>query len=278
MSEMTFDMTASIVLYNNNRELVERAIRSIINSNITFKLYLIDNSPDSRLRQLVTDSRIEYIFNNQNIGFGRGHNKALKEIIGQSKFHLVLNPDIFFDTNVLRTLLNFIESDSNVGLVMPMVYNFDSELQYLCKRLPTPMDLILRRFGGTFIKGWIRKRMEHYEMRDMNYEKTFTAPYLSGCFMLIRVEVLEKIGLFDERYFMYMEDIDLSRRISKLYKTVYYPESIVYHGHAKDSYSNIKLLGVHIKSAIKYFNKWGWIYDVERKILNDNSSYYIKNS
>lgn len=93
-------------------------------------------------------------------------------------------------------------------------------------------------------------------------------PYLSGCFMFLRVSVLKEVGLFDERYFMYLEDTDLSRRIHKKYKTIYYPFVHIIHEYSKGSYKNIKLLIYHIHSAIKYFNKWGWIFDKERREIN----------
>ena len=93
-------------------------------------------------------------------------------------------------------------------------------------------------------------------------------PILSGCFMFLRTEALEKVGLFDEHFFMYMEDFDLNRRIHCVYKTIFFPEAVVVHEYQKASYKNIKLLKAHIKSAIYYFNKYGWFFDKERKKAN----------
>ena len=93
-------------------------------------------------------------------------------------------------------------------------------------------------------------------------------PILSGCFMFLRTEALEKVGLFDEQFFMYMEDFDLNRRIHRAYKTIFFPEAVVVHEYQKASYKNIKLLKAHIKSAIYYFNKYGWFFDKERKKVN----------
>ncbi len=86
--------------------------------------------------------------------------------------------------------------------------------------------------------------------------------------MFLRSDALKKVGLFDERYFIYMEDIDLSRRIAREYKTIYFPNVHIYHGHARESYGFNKLLLLHIHSAIKYFNKWGWFFDKDRKVTN----------
>jgi GT2 family glycosyltransferase len=93
-------------------------------------------------------------------------------------------------------------------------------------------------------------------------------PYLSGCFMFLRVAALKKVGLFDERFFMYPEDIDLTRRMYKEFKTVFYPEVEITHQHARESYKSLKLFYIHIVNMIRYFNKWGWFFDKERRIVN----------
>ena len=102
-------------------------------------------------------------------------------------------------------------------------------------------------------------------------------PILSGCFIFSRISVLNEIEGFDKRYFMYMEDYDLCRKIGQKYKVVYYPEVKIFHEHGKASYKSKKLMMFHIKSAIKYFNKWGWFFDKERKIKNDEMRKRYKN-
>jgi len=264
-------INVSIVLFKNDQDLVKKAIYSCINSFLINKVYLIDNSPTDILSCLASlDSRIEYIFNNANLGFGKAHNIALKRSIEENiPYHLVLNPDVYFEKGVLEELYNFMEANKDVGLVMPKVLYPNGNLQYLCKLLPTPLDLFGRRFlnFGPF-KKIVEKRNEVYELRFTGYDKIMEVPYLSGCFMFIRTEVLKKVGLFDERFFMYLEDTDLSRRIHKVAKTVYYPYVYVYHEYGKGSYKSLKLLYYHIKSAIKYFNKYGWFFDKEREEIN----------
>ena len=93
-------------------------------------------------------------------------------------------------------------------------------------------------------------------------------PSLSGCFMFMRVDVLKEVGGFDERFFMYAEDLDLCRRIGEASKTMYYPGVSIYHAYGKGSYKNRKLLKYHICSVVKYFNKWGWILDRKRTQIN----------
>jgi len=265
------NINVSIVLFKNDQDLVKKAICSCVNSVLINRIYLIDNSPKDILSCLASlDSRIEYIFNNANLGFGKAHNIALKRSIEENiPYHLVLNPDVYFEKGVLEELYNFMEANKDVGLVMPKVLYPDGNIQYLCKLLPTPLDLFGRRFlsFGPF-KKIVEKRNEIYELRFTGYDKIMEVPYLSGCFMFIRTEVLKKVGLFDERFFMYLEDTDLSRRIHRVAITVYYPYVHIYHEYGKGSYKSLKLLYYHIKSAIKYFNKYGWFFDKEGEEIN----------
>ena len=268
---MSNRLNISIVLYHNREEQIKKAIESVLNTDLNITLYLVDNSSTDSLRELERiDKRIVYIFNNSNLGFGKAHNIALKKSIEKNiPYHLVLNPDVYFEKGVLEELYDFMENNKDVGLVMPKVLYPDGNIQYLCKLLPKPLDLFGRRFLnlGPFRK-IVEKRNEIYELRFTGYDKIMEVPYLSGCFMFIRTEVLKKVGLFDEKFFMYLEDTDLSRRIHRVAKTVYYPYVYIYHEYGKGSYKSLKLLYYHIKSAIKYFNKYGWFFDKEREEIN----------
>lgn len=263
-----YNITSSIVTYKNSIEILKKTINSFLNTDLNIKLYIIDNSPSDRIREVCKDKRIEYIFNKKNLGFGAGHNIAIRRLREESKYHLVLNPDIFFESGRLEKLYEFMESNEEVGLIMPKIYYLDNSAQHLCKLLPTPLDLILRRSNLKFLKTVFKNRLDNYELRFSGYDKVIDVPHLSGCFMLVRKDVFKKVGFFDERFFMYLEDVDFSRRVHKYYRTVYYPEVVVYHHWAKDSYSNPVAFKHHLLSAIKYFNKWGWLFDRERKRIN----------
>ncbi len=265
---MEIHISASIVLYKNDKSVLE-TINGFLHTPINGKLFLVDNSPTNDLQQVlaqtIIDKRVEYIFNNSNLGFGAAHNIALKKVAGVSKYHLILNPDINFETNVIPALTNYMEANENVGLVMPKIIYPDGSTQFVAKILPTPMDLIFKRFIPSFL---IQKRMENFQLKFTGYNKEMEVPYLSGCFMFIRVKALEEVGLFDERFFMYPEDIDLTRRIYRKYKTMFYPSVSVIHAHEQGSYKSKKLLYIHITNMIKYFNKWGWFFDAERRKVN----------
>ncbi len=261
-------ITSSIVTYNTDRVELERIIKCV-SINIIDEIYIIDNSPTDALKEFVKSLslRVIYIFNVANLGYGGAHNIAMIQSLKKgAKYHIVLNPDIYFDKGVLETLAEYMDQNINVGAIMPQVKYPDGEIQYLCKLLPSPWDLFGRRFIP--FEGIVEKRNRRYELRESGYNQILNVPCLSGCFMFLRNKTLEDIGLFDESFFMYCEDFDFYRRIHKKYKTIFYPKVTIVHAHKKESYKNKALLKMHIKSAIHYFNKWGWLFDNDRKLAN----------
>lgn len=211
-------------------------------------------------------SRVEYVFMGENAGYGKAHNVALREsVYDKVPYHLVLNADISLNAEEIDSLYRFMDAQPSVGQLMPKVVYPNGETQYLCKLLPTPIDVFGRRF---LPKRIIARRNARYELRASGYNRPMNVPYLSGCFMLLRTEAALKAGLFDERYFMYPEDIDLTRRIHRDYLTLYYPAIQIVHNHKKGSYHSMRLLWIHIVNMCKYFNKWGWWYDPERRAFN----------
>ena len=257
-------ITSCIVLYKNDIKILREAIDSLLNTNLNIKLYLVDNSPNDDLKILVTDSRIEYFHNPANPGFGASHNIAIQKAfeIG-ANYHLVLNPDIYFNKNTLEIIADFMDSNLDVGHLMPKVTYPNGEFQYLCKTNPTLFDLFARGFMPDFIKNKFHKRMDNYEYKDYDYNKIiYDIPYLSGCFMFLRTETLKKVGFFDDDIFMYLEDADLTRRFLEVSRTIYYPKAHVYHHFAKLTHKKLKFKFITIKSAITYFNKWGWLKNI----------------
>lgn len=253
-------VTASIVLYKNNRDILLKAIDSFLSSNLAGILYLVDNSPSDELKDICSDLRIVYIFNNKNIGFGKAHNIAIRKSIDSlADYHLILNPDIFFHAAELEKMISYMNGNLDAGLLMPEVRYPNGDLQYLCKRNPKPFDLFARRFMHKKMQNFFKNSMDLYEYKDHDYNKIiFNVPYLSGCFMLFRNSVLGKVGGFDENIFMYIEDADITRRTLAISKTVYFPDATVYHHFEKGSHKNFKLMLYNIHGAFIYFKKWGW--------------------
>jgi len=258
--------TVSIVLFKTDLNQLIRCIESVQKS-ITSTIFIIDNSPNNELGTVeALFENIVYIFNPTNPGYGAAHNIALKRALDMGgRYHLVLNADIYFGPETLQTLVNYMDENVDVGLVMPKVLYPNGEVQYLCKLLPTPFDLISRIFLPNKLQ--IKNNFK-FEMRSTGYSNEMFVPFLSGCFMFLRVDVLKKCGMFDEDFFMYAEDMDLTRRVAAEYKTMYYPGATIYHEHAAASKKSIIMFLIHVNNVIRYFNKWGWFFDLGRRELN----------
>lgn len=263
-------VTASIVLFNTPTETIGRLLDCLILSGACNDIYIVDQSPIPIDLSSYYGAKNLHIILNGNVGFGGGHNLVFNMIAGTSDFHFLLNPDIYFDPSTLSIMLDRIEGDETVGLLIPKILFPDGVLQYSCRLLPSPLNLFVRRFKIFFPKS-IFVRIDHrYELRNTNYDKEMNPPVLSGCFLLVRMTNARKINFFDERFFMYLEDVDFCRRMHNISKTIFYPEAVVYHEHAKGSFKKVKMLIFHISSTIKYFNKWGWIFDKDRSKVNQN--------
>lgn len=265
-------LSASIVLYKTPRSQIEAVLNSVFESKCVEILYIIDNSPDDRWRILEKENadgktKIRYI-HNENLGYGESHNIAMHEAIANGfTYHVVLNPDIRFGAEVLPALINFMEENKDASYVLPKVVYPDGEVQYLCKLLPTPGDLIFRRFLPK--TKWTEKKNDRYCLKFSGYGKVMNPPCLSGCFMFMRLSVLAENNIFfDDNFFMYFEDFDLIRRLHRVSKTLYFPGVQIVHDHQKASYKSRKMLFAHIRSAFRYFGKYGWWFDRERREMN----------
>jgi len=262
-------VAASIVTYKTDLKILRHAVKSFQNSSVTGKLTIIDNSPTDILRERCEEWKIDYQHSSRNIGYGSAHNIAMKESLDRSKYHLVLNPDVYFERDTIEKLYWFMEERQNAGLAMPMVRYPNGKIQMLCKLLPTPLNLAARRFFSS--AAWSQKINERYELAASNYNQIINVPFLSGCFMFLRTAALKQVGLFDERFFLYAEDTDLSRRINQQFETLFYPMAEIFHVHERGSYKNLEHTLYNLKSAILYFNKWGWFHDPQRKEINHNT-------
>ena len=252
-------ISASLVLYKNKPDMVYKTVLSTINTPLNINLYVVDNSPSPDLEALFKDLEgVDYYYNNgENVGFGKAHNIAISKCEA-SDYHLVLNPDIYFDTNVIPQLIDYLESNQEVGLVQPKIFFPSGETQYLCKRYPTLLALFGRRFLPKQLHFLLKKHLDWYEMRDMGYDKIAEVLYLSGCFMVFRKKYLDEIGRFEENIFLHFEDADITWRMAKKYKTVFYPDVHIFHHWARGSHNSLKQTIITIQSAIYFFNKHGW--------------------
>ena len=261
-------ITASVVLYHTPYPMLKALLRSYCPS-AGRRLYIIDNSEtETSYYKGIANENIRYIFNRKNMGYGAAHNIGIREaFIEHSDYHLILNPDVEFESAVIDSLQSYADRQKDVVYILPKVLYPDGTIQYLCKLLPTPFDLLLRRFvpDMKLTQRW----KDRYILKDFGYDKIINPPCLSGCFMFLRTSALKQSGIeFDEHFFMYCEDFDLMRRLHRIGKTIFYPNVEIIHKHEQSSYKSWGMLLRHMKSACIYFNKYGWFVDRERRDMN----------
>lgn len=193
----------------------------------------------------------------RNVGYGRGHNLALGK---ESNYHLILNPDVEIQTEALVEALSFFDAHPEVGLITPSVVDEAGELQYLCRRFPSLVDLFVRGFLPARLRWPFTARLSRYEMRDVINPHTvvFDPLIISGCFMLFRTPVLAELDGFDARYFLYFEDYDLSLRAGLATRIAYVPAVRVTHFGGGASRKGTAHIRMFVVSAFRFFNRFGW--------------------
>lgn len=251
------EITASIVLYNENLDELKVTINSFLKVPLKKRLYLIDNTFSRRFQNIFHQPEIEYFAIGKNIGFGAGHNMIIDKIKNNSNFHLVLNPDVQFKEAIITNLISELEKDETLAMVAPKVLFPSGEHQFSCRRYPRFLELTARRFS--FLKPFFEPAIYKGQYKDKDLTKSFYADYLAGCFHLYKTEDFVALKGFDERYFLYMEDVDICKKIDALGKRkLYHPQEEIKHVLKQGSSKSIKLFFRHTSSAIKYFFKWGF--------------------
>ena len=240
------NISATIVIYNQNLDILKRAIDSFLNIPLKKKIFIIDNSSKTKLENEVSHEDLEYIYLHKNIGFGAGHNYVIKKL--NSDFHLILNPDIEFNPSIISSLINKLQKQENVSFITPKIIYPNSDTQFVCRRHPTILNLLKRKIG-----------ISKYNYVEEPQGKVFYPEFIHGCFMLFKTKDFKMLNGFDERYFLYLEDADICRKIENSEKKIlYYPKVEAIHHHQKGSAKSPKLFLIHTISAIKYFLKWGF--------------------
>ena len=273
---MNFDVIVSIVVYKPDLRLLQQTLNSIANTKLKLKVVICDNSPTSiDASQFQCAHSFDYLFMNKNIGYGKGHNQNINKHSNQAKYFLVLNPDIFFEAGLLEQLLARMGNDPTIGLSIPKICHPSGDLQLINRLLPRPQDYIISFLSGKFgIDFFKTKTYNKYILKDLDKNKPYVCPTISGCFMLFKNKAFIDMAGFDERYFLYLEDTDLSRRVSQKYKTVVFADLVAYHHWSRGAYTSPKLFIRFVSSLVRYFNKWGWFWDPLREQLNSQVQYY----
>ena len=257
-------ISIGIVTYNHS-SVIARTVQAALAglpSGMPAHIWILDNRSGDESVRLArdvarTDSRVTVIEGHKNEGFAKANNRILQRV--DSTYHVLLNPDVTLTLGALEKLVEFLRASSDVAVVCPRVCFEDGRLQSLNRRYPTVLDLFLSRFMAGQNRRWFVQRMRRYRMEDVGYEHSYDVPFVSGAFMCCRTKVLKAVGGFDDSYFLYFEDVDLSRKIQQAgWRTVYYPDAVVMHQWQRATHHSHLHMRLFCVSAMRYFNKWGW--------------------
>lgn len=245
---------------------LERARKA---SGLRVGVVIVDNgSVKYRANELVKSEipDAHVVLREGNFGYGHSSNMGVREV--KARYYLFLNPDtVLDDEKIFAKLWMFMQTHPDAGVVGPKLRYLDGRLQGTCWRYPSwyvpfVMRTPIRKtsFGQRYAA--------YFQMQDFDHEVTRVVDWVQGSALCIDAHVLHEIGGFDERYFMYFEDIDLCRSSKKLGKKVYYyPDATLKHAHGKESarvpgfFRNLltnRIARAHIASWLKYMLKWGF--------------------
>ncbi len=248
-----------IVIYRPSFKDIEKLLMSVsaLTDKIGYALVINDYKTTVNIEELKKSADF-CLLNSINLGYGVAINRLVEKISYLPQFIGILNQDLFWDINTFELTLSWLKANEDVCLAVPRIVDSQRSIQRLCKRNPTFLALFSRRFLPYWIKPmWLKNYDQWYTMSDHDYNQIFEVEYLSGCCMLVRSETYCRVGGFDENYFLYLEDADLTRKMKSLGRCINLPIASVCHGWGRGNYQKIRLTVVNLFSAWIYFRKWG---------------------
>ncbi len=260
-------MEISIAINNyKNPELLRLCIESIkknVSTDVDYEIIVADSATEEVTEIMMREDfpEIKFFSFKKNVGFRVMVEKGIKE--SQGEYILLLNGDILVTPNAIEKLLAFIKSNSKIGIVGPKLLNFNGSFQYSCFRFYKPLTILYRRtFLGKF--KFARRHLNWFLMKEYNHREPKEVDWLMGSALLVSRRAIDKVGFMDEKFFMYMEDVDWCRRFwENNFKVIYYPQAEMLHYHGEGSRGGFwqsifanRLTRAHISSGFWYFWKY----------------------
>lgn len=275
-ASLSSDLTISIVVYRSELPVLRATVESLLHAITTAAqagllgsaaIDLVHNAEPSAaftaLGEALAEAaqaqgtRFRLLEGHGNVGYGRGHNLSISQ--ARSGVHLILNPDVLLSPESLLQGLQFLHDNPRVAALSPAVEDGRGHKQYVCKRYPSLLDFVLRGFAPARVKHWFRRRLAWYEMQDLPEDApSLDIPIISGCFMLFRTEVLHRVGGFDESYFLYFEDFDLSLRVHQHGQLAYVPAMHIVHLGGNSARKGLRHIGMFARSGLRFYRTHGW--------------------
>jgi len=265
-----YDINIVIVNYKMKDDIAKclnSFYREIKTCNLAINIVIVDNNSGDNIDKFIEQEypEVRVIMQPINAGFAKSQNVGMKS--AEAKYHFVLNPDTDFSSceNVIQKLYDYMEEHQKIGIIGPKIIYPDGSLQYSCWRFPRNFQPLYQRTKlGKTKTG--KSKVDHHHMKDFDHNKTQPVDAIMGSAMFVRGEAIKDVGMFDERYWMYYEDIDWCRRFWISGWPVYYVCDIVLiHAHGRGSAKvpgvinaliKNKLARTHLKSWLKYMWKW----------------------
>ena len=254
-------LTISIVIYKSDKNQLLETLDSLVlacnKSKIyNYRIYLINNDrffPEYLNK--INLKNLDILDGHGNIGYGAGHNLISNNI---GKYHLVLNPDVILDEKSILNSIKRMEEHPNIGLITPNTKNEYNKRQFIVKAYPSILIFFLRAINNKFLNKLFSKKLMNYECHNLNYKTLNKVIFCGGCFMFFRSNVFKQIKGFDEKYFLYFEDMDISYRSNLISENIYDPEVKITHFGGNASRKGLSHWKYFILSLLIFFKKYGW--------------------
>ena len=247
-------VSVSIVTYNS-ADVIGRLLESLFlqTKGTELAVFVVDNGSTDGTAALVREQFPQVtVIEQDNRGFGGGHNAVLSQL--RSDYHAMINPDITLCEDVLSKLAAYMDENPDVAITCPLIKNEDGTVQDVPRRNPNFRYVLSGKLQDH--SRYFRKKRVEYTMSDADTSAPIDVEFCTGCFLFIRTDVFKTLGGFDERFFLYCEDADLTRRARRLGKATCMPLAVATHAWERASYHNPKLFRIHLKSLWMYFRKW----------------------
>ncbi len=257
-----------IITHHNTLELLDLCIESIKDTvkNPDYEIIVADSEAKEENKEFLKNkhSEIIYLGFKKNLGYSKIVNEGIKKAHGE--YVLILNADIIVLENTILEMVNYLNQHKEVGIVGPQLLDFTNNIQASCFNNPNPKSILARR---TFLgkTKWGKEILKKFTLADTKTDSAREVDWVQGSAMMFKKSAVDKVGLWDENFFMYFEDADWCRRFWKNDLKVVYLTSakMVHYYHRSSKKFGIiidvifnKYTRTHIISALKYFKKYGF--------------------
>jgi hypothetical protein len=253
-------MDLSIIVINwNTRDLLYSCLTSILHATLDHRVesevIVIDNNSSDGSQEMVRTKfkGVRLIESKENMGYCRAANLGVRQ--SEGRYVLTSNSDIEFKEGHLSGIVSFMDENPDIGAVGPRLVNSDGSIQHSCRNFPSFFNAMVHAFAGIFFPN--NRFSRKYKMMDFDHNKTSRVDWVSGACMLFRREAFERVSGFDERYFMYVEDMDICYAINVAgYSVYYYPDVTALHIIGQSSKrAGYRMISEFQKSIFRFYRK-----------------------